>query len=260
MRLSVAAFVAWIVLAASHSSRTTEEAVSRALKVVSGSGYHFAALLQLARCYAFSLLTRQRLATPLVLCAGLRLPITHSCESAYFVARPVCANRARCLRRRTVFTRVREARRYSKTKAYRIVQRRCLRISDTIFAAAPRIGDPGTGLPPLSHDMVCAQWRSGARRASRRCSSDWTRRGHTCIAAFPADIRASDQMLSTLQIGNLQAMVIALAMLAMVFPPCSSPFLPDMGFWPRFGFSSFWPLPLRPPQRDCAPCFWPGCC
>jgi alpha-1,2-mannosyltransferase len=211
--LSVAAFIAWIFWR--HPILPyEEEAVSRALKVVSGVAT-LAALLQLARLCVFTV-NAAAVGYAIGPLRGATLPITHSCESAYFVAAqsvPTVPD-------------VYSEELYSLASERPDAIRKPKRIGsfnvDVYEYPIPFLLLP-RALEILAPDFLHFRmiWFAlngavvlGGLLAVVRVIGPVA--GTRALLLSPL-IFASDQMLSTLQIGNLQAMVIALAMLAMVF-------------------------------------------
>jgi alpha-1,2-mannosyltransferase len=211
--VSTAAFVAWIFWR--HPILPYDAgAVSRALKVVSGVA-SIAALLQLARLCVF-IVNPAAVGYALGPLRGPGLPVTHSCVSAYFVAAQSVP-------------RVPDV--YSE-ELYSLASERPDAIRKPKRIGAFNVDVYEYPLPflllPRALDIL--------RPDFLHFRMIWfALNGAVVLAGLLAVVRvigpvagtralllsplifASDHMISTLQIGNLQAMVIALAMLAMVF-------------------------------------------
>jgi alpha-1,2-mannosyltransferase len=211
--VGVAAFVAWIFWRYPILPYD-EEAVSRALKVVSGVAT-IAALLQLARLCVFTV-NAAAVGYAIGPLRGLTLPITHSCESAYFVAaqsvptvsdvyadelyslaseRPDAIRRPKGIGSFNVDV-------YEYPIPFLLLPR-ALEILAPDFLHFRMIWFALNGAVVLGGLLAVARVIEPVA-------------GTRALLLSPL-ILASDQMLSTLQIGNLQAMVISLAMLGMVF-------------------------------------------
>ncbi|HEY1966063.1 MAG TPA: glycosyltransferase family 87 protein, partial [Acidobacteriaceae bacterium] len=191
-----------------------EEAVSRPLKVVSGVAT-IAALLQLARLCVF-IVNPAAVGYAIGPLRGPGLPVTHSCVSAYFVAAQSVP---------TVPDVYRE-------ELYSLASER----PDAI-RKAKRIGSFNVDVYeyPLPFLLLPRALEILAPEFLHFRMVWFALNGAVVLAGLLAVVRvigpvagtralllsplifASDHMISTLQIGNLQAMVIALAMLAMVF-------------------------------------------
>lgn len=211
--VSTAAFVAWMLWR--HPVLPyEEEALSRTLKVVSGMAT-IAALLQLARLCVF-IVNPAAVGYAMGPLRGPGLPITHSCVSAYFVAAQSVSK----------VPDVYSDELYSLTSEKPDAIRKAKRIGTfnidvyeypLPFLLLPRVLE--IQAPDFLHFRMVwfalngAVVLAGVLAVVRVMGSV---AGTRALLLSPL-IFASDHMISTLQIGNLQAMVIALAMLAMVF-------------------------------------------
>jgi alpha-1,2-mannosyltransferase len=209
----VAAFVAWIFWR--HPILPyEEEAVSRALKVASGVAT-IAALLQLSRLCVF-IVNPAAVGYAMGPLRGPGLPITHSCVSAYFVAAQsvptvpdvyaeelysLASERPGAIRKpKPIGSFNMDV--YEYPLPFLLLPR-ALEIPAPDFLHFRMVWFALNGAVVLGGLLAVVRVIGSAA-------------GTRALLLSPL-IFASDHMVSTLQIGNLQVMVIALAMLAMVF-------------------------------------------